>query len=146
MKPKPNSVKHARLNARGFKQVDGLHYDGQDLSAPVVNVITIRIVFVMISLAAWTAKLLDVKGAFLNGRFQNGKILYMHVSQGFKRFYPPDVLLLLLRTLYGLKQAAIQFWRELQKAFCFMVYKRNRADPCLMYKWVDGYLVVWMTW
>eukprot|EP00957_Ditylum_brightwellii_P022677 1709890-Ditylum_brightwellii.AAC.1 len=27
-----------------------------------------------------------------------------------------------------------------------MVYKRNKADPCLMYKWVEGYLVVWMTW
>eukprot|EP00957_Ditylum_brightwellii_P123347 9405115-Ditylum_brightwellii.AAC.1 len=27
-----------------------------------------------------------------------------------------------------------------------MVYKRNKADPCLMYKWVDGYLVMWMTW
>eukprot|EP00957_Ditylum_brightwellii_P018366 1382722-Ditylum_brightwellii.AAC.1 len=38
----------------------------------------------MIILAAWTAELLDVKGAFLNGRFQNGKILYMHVPLGFE--------------------------------------------------------------
>eukprot|EP00957_Ditylum_brightwellii_P198186 15100927-Ditylum_brightwellii.AAC.1 len=67
MKPKPNGVKHARLNACGFEQVDGLHYDGQDLSAPVVNDMTIRIVFVMIILAAWTSELLDMRGAFLNG-------------------------------------------------------------------------------
>eukprot|EP00957_Ditylum_brightwellii_P135832 10360755-Ditylum_brightwellii.AAC.1 len=75
MKPKPNGVKCARLNSRGFEQVDGLHYDGQDLSAPVVNDMAMRIVFVMIILVAWTAELLDVKGAFLNGRFQNGKTL-----------------------------------------------------------------------
>eukprot|EP00957_Ditylum_brightwellii_P123174 9391202-Ditylum_brightwellii.AAC.1 len=40
MKPKANGTKRARLNARGFKQVDGLHYDSQDLSAPVVNNMT----------------------------------------------------------------------------------------------------------
>eukprot|EP00957_Ditylum_brightwellii_P185828 14148328-Ditylum_brightwellii.AAC.1 len=27
-----------------------------------------------------------------------------------------------------------------------MMYKRNKEDSCLMNKWVDGYLVVWMTW
>eukprot|EP00957_Ditylum_brightwellii_P021026 1584674-Ditylum_brightwellii.AAC.1 len=76
-----NGVKCARLNARGFEQVNGLHYDGQNLSATVVNDTTIRIVFVMIILVVWTAELLGVKGTFLSGRFQNGKTLYMHVPQ-----------------------------------------------------------------
>eukprot|EP00957_Ditylum_brightwellii_P070155 5329200-Ditylum_brightwellii.AAC.1 len=66
-------------------------------------------------MAGWATRLLDVNGAFLNGRFQNKEQLYMIVPQGFERVYPEDVLLLLLRTLYGLKQAAMQFWRELQK-------------------------------
>eukprot|EP00957_Ditylum_brightwellii_P201598 15326342-Ditylum_brightwellii.AAC.1 len=70
----------------------------------------------------------------------------MGVPKGLERFYPEDVLLLLLRTLYGLKQAAMQFWRELQKAFVYMRYKRNKADPCLAYKWVDGFLVIWLSW
>eukprot|EP00957_Ditylum_brightwellii_P002720 209034-Ditylum_brightwellii.AAC.1 len=35
MKPKANGTKHARLNASGFEQIDGLHYDSQDLLAPV---------------------------------------------------------------------------------------------------------------
>eukprot|EP00957_Ditylum_brightwellii_P127878 9752006-Ditylum_brightwellii.AAC.1 len=64
-------------------------------------------------MAGWIGRILDVKGAFLNRRFQNGEVLYMGVPQGFERFYPEDVLLLLLRTIYGLKQAAMQFWREL---------------------------------
>eukprot|EP00957_Ditylum_brightwellii_P015793 1189146-Ditylum_brightwellii.AAC.1 len=60
-------------------------------------------------MVGWVTQLLDIEGAFLNGRFQNGEILYMGVPQGFQKYYPPDVLLLLLRTIYSLKQAAMQF-------------------------------------
>eukprot|EP00957_Ditylum_brightwellii_P204055 15337406-Ditylum_brightwellii.AAC.1 len=70
----------------------------------------------------------------------------MTVPKGFERFYPSDVLLELLKTIYGLKQAAIQFWRELQKAFKFMEFLRNKADPCLSFKWINGKLVLWITW
>eukprot|EP00957_Ditylum_brightwellii_P102113 7783758-Ditylum_brightwellii.AAC.1 len=68
-------------------------------------------------MADWATALLDVKGAFLNRMFRNGEHLYITVLQGFERFYPADVLLLLLKTIYSLKQAAIQFWCKLQKAF-----------------------------
>eukprot|EP00957_Ditylum_brightwellii_P211343 15366072-Ditylum_brightwellii.AAC.3 len=115
MKMKPNGVKRARLAVQGFKQQDKLHYDSQDLSAPVANNITIRMVMISIIMASWASNLLDVKGAFLNGRFQNGERLYMGAPKGFELLYPKYVLLLLLRSLYGLKQAAMQVWRELQK-------------------------------
>eukprot|EP00957_Ditylum_brightwellii_P038687 2924344-Ditylum_brightwellii.AAC.1 len=68
MKPKPNSVKCAKLNACGFEQVNGLHYGEQDISASVMNGTTIRMVFVMTISATWTPELLNVKGSFLNGR------------------------------------------------------------------------------
>eukprot|EP00957_Ditylum_brightwellii_P204756 15340724-Ditylum_brightwellii.AAC.1 len=98
MKPKPNGIKRARLTARGFEQQDGLHYHSHDLSAPVVNDMTIRMIMIMIIMAGWATRLLDVNGAFLNGRFQNGEKLYTPVPQGFEPFYPADVLLLFLRT------------------------------------------------
>eukprot|EP00957_Ditylum_brightwellii_P155055 11802496-Ditylum_brightwellii.AAC.1 len=65
MKPKANRVKKARLNVRGFKQINGIHYNSQDISAPVVNNATIQILLVLIIMANWTTALLDVKGAFL---------------------------------------------------------------------------------
>jgi len=34
----------------------------------------------------------------------------MEVPQGFKKYFPWNVVLLLLKTLYGLKQAAYAFW------------------------------------
>eukprot|EP00957_Ditylum_brightwellii_P129533 9880112-Ditylum_brightwellii.AAC.1 len=97
-------------------------------------------------MAAWTAKLLDVQGAFLNNQFQNGEQLYMHVPQGFERFYSLSVLLLLLRTIYGLKQAVMQFWRVLLAALLDMRFNQNKADPCLYFKWVGGFLILWMLW
>eukprot|EP00957_Ditylum_brightwellii_P160041 12182554-Ditylum_brightwellii.AAC.1 len=61
MKPKPNGIKRARLNARGFDQQEGLHYLAKFLSAPVVCDITIRIVMVLIIMASWATALLDIK-------------------------------------------------------------------------------------
>eukprot|EP00957_Ditylum_brightwellii_P136135 10382179-Ditylum_brightwellii.AAC.1 len=78
---------------------------------------------------SWATTLLDVKGVFLNDIFKNNKQLYMTVLQGFEKYYPDNVLLLLLCTIYGLKQAANLFWRELQKAFKFMKFNRNKDDP-----------------
>jgi len=146
MKKKTNGDLRARLNARGFEQTDSLHYNEDDKAAPVVNDVTIRIVLIMIVLAAWWAELLNVKGAFLNGRFQNGEQLYMTVPQGFEKFYPPNVMLLLLQTIYGLKQAAIQYWQEMVRAFKYMKYLRSKANPCLYFRWIEGRLIVWITW
>ena len=70
----------------------------------------------------------------------------MKVPQGFEKFYPRDVLLRLLRTIYRLKQAAMQFWREMRQAFTHMKYTRNEADPCMYFKWVDNKMVIWLIW
>eukprot|EP00957_Ditylum_brightwellii_P108299 8262075-Ditylum_brightwellii.AAC.1 len=97
-------------------------------------------------MVSWIAQFLDVKGEFLNCRFQNGEELYMGIPQGFEELYPPNVVLLLLRQVCGLKQAAVKFWRELQKALCYMSYSGNKADPCLAFQWIDGLLVIWIIW
>ena len=121
----------ARLTAQGYEQVDGEHYDKDTTAAPVVNETMIRIVFIMIIMTGWYAKLLDVHGAFLHSEFEEGTQIFMEVSEGFKTFYPSDCYLLLLKTIYGLKQDAFAFWVELLKAFYDMIYKQSKADPCL---------------
>jgi hypothetical protein len=146
MKKKANGTYRARMNARGFEQVDGEHYDKTQISSPVVNEITVRMIFVLICMAQWYAVLLDVKGAFLCGNFENGENIYMEVPQGFERFYPKNTVLLLLKTIYGLKQAALAFWRELLKALLYMKYNRNKADPCLYFRWTVNGLVLWISW
>ena len=46
-KQKANGVKWARMNGRGYEQVDGVHYDSLSVHSPVTNDIIIRIVFVL---------------------------------------------------------------------------------------------------
>ena len=61
---------------------------------------------VLMLMAAWDSKIVDVKGAFLLGELEQNEQIYMEIPEGFEQFYDADCLLLLLKTLYGLKQAA----------------------------------------
>ena len=60
-KKKSNGTLRGRLNARGFKQVDGQHYDSSSIHAPVTNAVTIRVVLVLMVMAGWVANVVDVK-------------------------------------------------------------------------------------
>ncbi len=70
----------------------------------------------------------------------------MEIPQGFERFYGKNSVLLLLKTIYGLKQAAVAFWKQLIMAFASMDYRRSKADPCLYFDWNVNGLVVWISW
>jgi hypothetical protein len=146
MKKKSNGRYRARINARGFEQVDSEHYDIDTKSSPVTSLVTIRIVMTLIVMTSWTAHLMDVHGAFLKGKFRDGEIIYMKIPQGFEKFYPKNVALLLLRTIYGLVQAALAFWQETVAAFGYMKYIRSKADPCLHFKWTNRGLIIWISW
>ena len=146
MKKKANGTYRARLNARGYEQVDGVHYDEHTKAAPVANEIVIRMTMVLIVMASWWAELLDVQGAFLTGEMDQELDCYLKVPEGFEKFYPDNVVLRLLKTLYGLKQSAYVFWKSLVMAFRHMTFERSQADPCLFFKWTAHGLVLWVTW
>jgi hypothetical protein len=67
MKKKASGIFRARLNARGYEQVPGKHYNPHSIAAPVTSDVTIRIVLTLLLLARWYEELIDVKGAFLHG-------------------------------------------------------------------------------
>jgi hypothetical protein len=145
MNKKSNGTFRARMNARGFQKIDGEHYDSTSIASPVANEVTIRCMFVLMLMAYCMGELLDVKGAFLHGDFENGERLYMEVPQWFEEWFAVYVVLLLLKTLYGLKQAAMVFWRELLKAFRSVGFDRSKVDPCLYFNWTQHDLVVWVS-
>jgi hypothetical protein len=146
MKKKTNGTYPARVNAHGYKQVTGKHYDESSIAAPVTSDTTICIVLTLLLMATWYGELLDVKGAFLHGEFEEGKQLHMEVLEGFQQYYPMGMVMLLLETLHGLKQVAIAFWKQLIKAFASMKYARSKADPCLYFLWTINGLIVWLSW
>ena len=72
MKKKANGTHRACLNVRGFEQIDGEHYDEDSKFAPVVSEVMICVILNLFLMAGWHAELLDVKGAFLHGKFKKG--------------------------------------------------------------------------
>ncbi len=121
-----------------------MHYDEDTESAPVTSSTTIRIVFPLLALAKWYAHVVDVQGVFLNGRFADEEVLFMEFPEGFERHYGRNTVLRLKQTIYGLKQAAFAFWKELLLAFKSLKYLRSKANPCLYYKWGEEGLVLWI--
>ena len=122
------------------------NFDKTAIASPVANETTIRIVLILMVMAGWHAEMLDVKGAFLYGKFEDEGKVYIEVPQGFEKFYGGEKVLLLQKTIYGLKQAAMAFWKRLLNAFTKMKFEQNCTDPCLYYAWNDGKLVIWLSW
>ncbi len=60
-------------------------------------------------MADMLAHVVDVKGVFLHGKFEDGKVINMKVLQGFEKHFPKGSVLLLKKCLYGLEQAAKEF-------------------------------------
>ena len=116
MEKKSNGVLCGRINARGFMQVEGQHDDGTTISLPVTNAVTIRIVLTLMVMAGMIAHVVNVKGAFLYGDFEDGKKIHMKLPRGFEKHFPKRSMILLKKCLYGLKQAPKAFWRKLLRA------------------------------
>ena len=146
-KKKSNGVFRARLNLRGFKQVDGEHFDSHSVSSPVANIITIHLVLALMAIVSWFAVLVDVRGAFLLGEWESDREIFMEVPKGWAKYYEPDSVLKLLKTVYGARQSAKRFWILLLKVMDEMHFARSKADPCLYFKWDTKYgLLLIISW
>jgi hypothetical protein len=126
--------------------VEGVHYDGTSTHAPITNADTTRIMLILMIMTHWQGQIVDVKGAFLHGEFEGGKVIYMKMPCGFEKFYPDDVVLKLKKCIYRLKQAAMAFWRQLLLCMKSMGMTRSTADPCLYHKWGEEGLVLIVSW
>ena len=134
-KKKSNGTYRARLNLRGYKQIDGEHFDSHSVSSPVASIITVHIVLALVTILGWYSSLVDVNGAFLLGDWESDREIYMEVPQGWEHLYPPNTVLKLLKTVYGSRQGAKRFWVKALKVMDEMSFSRSKADPCLYYKW-----------
>lgn len=121
---KTDGRKKARLVAKGFSQVEGIDYD--EVFSPVVRFETVRIMFALATLNNWHISGLDVKTAFLYGKLDEE--IYMEQPEGFKIKGQERKVLRLRRAIYGLKQAALAWWRELANSLKEMGFKRLYSD------------------
>jgi hypothetical protein len=146
MKKKSNGTLCGRINARGYKQVEGQHFNASSISAPVTNGMTIKLVMTLMLASGGIAHVVTVKGAFLHGEFDDGEKIYIKIPLGFKEFYNDDTVLLLKKCLNGLKQVVMAFYRKLLAAASKIGLKHSSADPYLYYKWEGKRLVIMISW
>jgi hypothetical protein len=137
---KSSGTHRGRVNVWGFEQIDGQHYDGTCISAPVMDAMTIRIALSIMLMQGGIAHVVDVKRAFLYGEFEVGKKIYIKIVLGFEKFYSSDTVLMLKKMLYGLKQAAMAVYRKLLVTTQNIRLKRRMAEQCINYKWERGSL------
>ncbi len=88
----------------------------------------------------------DVKVAFLHGKFQDGEEIYMKVPKGWEKHYSHESVSKLFRCIFGLKKVAMAFWCKLLKCMKHMKMKQSTADPCLYHKWTNNGLVLMASW
>ena len=124
-----------------------MHYNEANVASPVTNEMSIKILMILALMVSWEAKILHVKGAFLHEQPEEEyEACYMEVPQGFEKHYKNHVVLMLLRSLYGLKNDAKYSWKELSKGFNKMNVRRIKVDACTYLNWKILGLMVLFSW
>jgi len=132
----------ARNVGKGFLQVAGRDYT--EKWAPVVRQATLRTLLAVAAAKNLHMEQMDIKTAFLNGTLKEE--LYVRQPKGFERGDPTQ-LCRLVKAIYGLKQAAREWYLAFITALSAAGFERSAADPCLLYKKVgDGmvYILVYV--
>jgi len=106
---KSDGHKKARLVAKGFSQIEGIDFD--HIFSLVVRYESVHLLLVVAALENWHIEGLDIKSAFLYGQLDEE--IYLEQSEGFKIHGQEWKVLCLRQTIYGLKQAALAWWKEL---------------------------------
>ena len=92
----------ARLVARGFTQVEGIDYE--ETFAPTAKFVTVRLIISLATSLNWAMEQADIDTAFMWSDIEED--IYMQQPEGHVDPIHPDYVCKLLKSLYGLKQAA----------------------------------------
>ena len=101
---KSNGHKKVRLVAKGFTQVYGI--DFKETFLPVAWFETVCILLALATLEDWDIQVLNVKTTYLYGELDEE--IYMEQPEGYVKKGQGEKVCCLLKSLYGLKQSALQ--------------------------------------
>ncbi|CAI7746984.1 unnamed protein product [Closterium sp. NIES-54] len=128
----------ARLVVKGFTQVCGADYD--ETYSPVSSYVTLRIFLSIVVGLDLNLMQLDMKNALLQSKLD--RVLYM---------YQPDYFddgtgweCKLLKSLYGLKQSPLLWYRALDGVLLGTGWKKSQVDEALYFKADDVRVTCWV--
>ncbi|CAI7856292.1 unnamed protein product [Closterium sp. NIES-54] len=128
----------ARLVVKGFTQVCGADYD--ETYSPVSSYVTLRIFLSIVALFDLNLMQLDMKNAFLQSKLE--RVLYMYqpdyFDDGTGRVCKP------LKSLYGLKQSPLLWYRALDGVLLGAGWKKSQVDEELYFKAGNDGVTCWV--
>jgi len=138
----------ARLVVRGFSQIPGVEFD--ETYSPATSLSICRMFYILSLTYKLTLHSLDVKGAFLQSPLTDYE-LYIKLPDGYTAFGQHKYAKL-KKSIYGLKQAAKDWYEHQNKFLLSMGFNRSTMDRCLyvykdsdqlcmIYVHIDDYLV-----
>ena len=135
----------ARYVAKGYAQIEGV--DFFDTYAPTCKPETFRILLATATQKDLQLGQMDVKSAYLHSNIEEE--IYLEQPQGFvkKANSGQKLVCKLNKSIYGLKQAAKNWYEALTSLLLKKGFKRSRNDYCLFVRKEDGtfsYVLVWV--
>lgn len=128
----------ARLVALGNTQKYGWNY--QETFSPVVHATAFRTFIALAKEEGMTIHQMDVKTAFLNGKLN--EVVYMQQPEGHEVHGKEDMVCLLKKSIYGLKQSPRCWNQELHEHLTNFCFERCKSEPCIYKGNVDGQKVL----
>ncbi|CAI7917206.1 unnamed protein product [Closterium sp. NIES-54] len=128
----------ARLVVKGFTQVCGADYD--EMYSPVSSYVTLWIFLSIVAIFDLNLMQLDMKNDFLKSKLD--RVLYM---------YQPDYfddgtgrVCKLLKSLYGLKQSPLLWYKALDGVLLGAGWKKSQVDEALYFKASNNGVTCWV--
>ena len=121
---KSNGRRKACFVAKDFTQI--FRIDFKETFSLVERFKTVRLLLSIAALEYWDIEALDVKTAFLFGELDEE--IYMEQLEGFVKQGQEKKVCRLLKAIYGLKQAALQWNKALHDSLLKMGFTRTFAD------------------
>jgi hypothetical protein len=132
----------ARLVAQGFSQKPGTDYNNDGTFAPVMRFETLRTLLAYAAVHNLKLRQFDVKSAYLHGTLN--EIIFMNQPPGYND--NSGRVCLLIRSLYGLKQAGNVWNQELNRVLQKIKFGQLKSDYCCYIKRLDDNFTALLVW
>ena len=114
----------------GFMQIHGVDYF--ETYSPVAKLASFRLILTIKAHNGWEVHAFDFNGAYLNGKLEGDKEIYMQQPLGYET-RSAEWVMELLKALYGLKQAGRRWYDVLLHALKELGFTVSAADPGVFY-------------
>ena len=132
----------ARLVARGFTQIYGIDY--YETYAPVARLTSFRLMMALATRNGWAIDNFDFDQAYLNSKLDDDEVVYVEQPPDYETRDRKEWVMRLLKSLYGLKQAAKNWYQALYKALMELGFTRCEADHGVFYKEVGKDIIIFL--